>query len=488
MRVAIRVDASRSIGTGHVRRTLALAEALRAAGSETVFVTRDLGIDSAAMIESAGFAVTDLPKPAEPFAYVGDVPHGGWAEIDAATDAAETVAALDNPDWIVVDHYAFDAQWHRSVGARTAVIDDLADRALAADLVIDHNYHPDHAAKYAGRTTARILGGPRFALLGPGYAHAPRYTPHDEVRSIGIFMGGVDADNVTTTVLDALDGFAGTIEVVTTSGNPHLATLRARDGIALSIDLPDLAAFFARHDLQVGAGGGASWERCCIGAPTLALAVAENQQEVIPHLASLGAVATCPLDCDAIHEAIATLIADPARRANLSATARTLVDGLGARRVALAMTTDAMTLRPATLADSATMHAWRNHPATRAVSRDDRDIAWADHATWLDRTLSDPARTLLIAQVGAIPVGVIRFDRLDHTRAEVSLYLDPALHGLGLGKTMLLRGAGHGASGLDIVAQVLEGNIGSERLFASAGYAPTGPGHWIKPAGESAPS
>ncbi len=61
-RIAIRADASAAIGTGHVRRMLSLAKALTDAGAEVVFVTRDLGMDSAAMIARDGFAANGVAR------------------------------------------------------------------------------------------------------------------------------------------------------------------------------------------------------------------------------------------------------------------------------------------------------------------------------------------------------------------------------------------------------------------------------------------
>lgn len=499
MKAAFRVDASQAIGTGHLRRCLALALALRELGADVRFVLRDLGLDAAALVEEAGFESVMLAKPGnEPV--VSGIVHGDWAGVSEATDAADTVAALSRwqPAWVIVDHYAFAADWHAAVrsalGCRIAAIDDLADRALDIDLLIDHNYDADHRAKYAGRIGAgtSVLGGPRFALLGSAFVDAPRYAPHNDVRSIGIFMGGVDQGNASSLALQSIVevGFAGEVEIVATSANPNLDALRAaaadRPGTVLTIDLPDLAGFFARHDLQIGAGGGASWERCCIGVPTLLLLLAENQRAVVPALAAEGVVATPvplgTLDAAAIAEAIGALIADPDRRRDLSERSRALVDGLGAHRVALRLLADRVAVRPATLDDAGLMHRWRNDSATRRVSRTSQDIGWDDHLAWTGRVLADRERHLMIGKVGDRPIGVIRFDRLDAHRAEVSLYLDPALHGLGLGRAMLLAGERAAAEGLDILAEVLEGNHGSARLFESTGYRRADASHWIKPA------
>ena len=99
------------------------------------------------------------------------------------------------------------------------------------------------------------------------------------------------------------------------------------------------------------------------------------------------------------------------------------------------------------------------------MSRQRDPIEPAGHDAWFARTLADPARTLLVGKVGEVPVGIIRFDRTGEREAEVSLYLDPVLHGLGLGAHLLAAGERAGARRLDILAEVLEGNAGSARLF-----------------------
>lgn len=354
MKIALRLDCATLIGSGHLRRVLALAEALRARGAETALVVRRLPGSPAMLRAAGGFAVHLLEAPAAGWAPPPGAPaHAGWAGVDPERDAIDTADALGAfaPDWVVVDHYAFGAEWHDRVrarlGCRIAVIDDLADRPLAPDLLIDHNYHPDHRAKYAGVLDAAspLLGGPRFALLGPRYADAPRYRFAEPVRSIGLFLGGADAPNHSPRALEAIEaaGFAGPVEIVTTGANPNLAGLRARAAARpdtlLSVDLPDLAAFFARHDLQIGAGGGALWERACIGAPTLCLICAENQRHSVPELEALGALVSHDLlapggDLPGLAARIATLLADPHRRRALREAGMRLVDGRGADRVA----------------------------------------------------------------------------------------------------------------------------------------------------------
>ena len=305
-----------------------------------------------------------------------------------------------------------------------------------------------------------------------------------------LFEGwGDEAARIAQVVLDALGdaGFAGAVEIVATSANPNLAALRERvarrPDTTLSLDLPDLAAFFARHDLQVGAGGGATWERCCIGVPTLLVVVAPNQNTVAPALAAEGAVAFAPEPTrECIAAQLAALLPDAARRRALAEKSRELVDGQGATRVALAMLAGTLTVRPATTDDARIMFDWRDDPATRAVSRTSGALEWDGHVAWLERVLADPERQLFVGTIGGRPVGVIRFDFSSEDRAEVSLYLDPALHGLGLGPHLLLAGE-DAADPRTVDATVLESNRASQRLFATCGYEQVAPDRWVKQRG-----
>ena len=497
-RVSIRVDASARMGTGHLKRCLALAQELEQAGAEVSLVVRAIDPVAAQVLAHTAWAVKWLSVPAGQAASrpssAEDPPHASWAGVSWQQDASETIDALraQPPDWLVLDHYAFDARWHQRVtnalGARLLVIDDTADRPLAADALLDHNWHADHHAKYAGRVLKRPrwLCGPRFALLSSAYRDAPRYKPQADVRSIGIFMGGTDPGGISARVLATCreTGFAGEIEIATTSANPHLAQLQATcatsQPVHLTIDAPDLASFFARHDLQIGAGGGATWERCCIGAPTIALALADNQTAVVPALAQLGAVRAASLpgsalkDTPPLTKVLIDLLDDAQARARLAERAATLVDGRGAQRVALHLLASTLRVRPASHDDAEQLHRWRNHPAVRAVSIQGNEIALTDHLAWLDHAMTAPDRRLMVGHIGECPVGSIRFDHLDRDQQAVSLYLDPDLLGLGLGPHLLLAGEQAMAKRLGrpftVRATVVPGNIASQRLFETCGY------------------
>lgn len=522
-RVAIRADASGAMGTGHVRRCLALAQALSGMRAAPLFVCRRHDAVSSHVLPQdypccwlpgSALEVASPPAPdaltslLAPDALNENIsPYVAWGGVSWQQDADETINVLkqDPPQWLVVDHYAWDARWHQRVrsalGCKVVVIDDLADRLLDADLVLNQNIHADHQARYEKildpkRLKRRFLFGPQFALLSGAYATAPRYVFSETVRSIGIFMGGTDPDDISSQALKAcreVAQFKGQVVLVSSSVSRHHAHRQALAATwpqtHVVADLPDLASFFAEHDLQIGSGGGAAWERCCIGAPTLACTLAANQDAVLPQLAAAGAlelvdVLTSDSPSRVLGEKVRSLIFNSARRHQLSLQASRWVDGQGARRVAAAMLLAIhadLRLRRVVSSDEQLLLGWSNDTQTRLNAFSPNMIQPQTHSSWLRLKLSQPEHCVfLIAEAhNGVPVGTIRFDfGKDHFNDNekvwrLSYSIDPAFRGLGLGlgRALVELGSGfmakvsHAPSVLQALVKV--DNYPSVKIFAS---------------------
>jgi UDP-2,4-diacetamido-2,4,6-trideoxy-beta-L-altropyranose hydrolase len=496
MSVAIRVDASMQIGTGHVRRCLSLAESLQKVGANVAFVTRDLGVPFESIApHQLKKSVFVLPSPSdESIEHFSE--HAAWARVPWQRDAQETCDVLEEvePDWLLIDHYAFDRRWHDTVksrlGVRLCVVDDLADRPLDAEVIVDHNIGSHRQARYAkvAPSSKRLLCGPRFALLSAAYRDAVRCKFREPVQSIGIFMGGTDPSGVAATVLSAcrqVARFRGEIQVVSTSANSLLSKLQTdckAQGAELLVDLPDLSNFFACNDVQVGAGGGAALERCSVGAPTLALVCATNQREVVEALAGVGAVLPANANTlEAIGAGVVRLLTEPELRRSMGDASRNLVDGRGCERVAVSLAADRMTLRLARRDDAETVYGWRNDERTRRHSRNSEPITRENHVAWWHQTLTNHSRRLLLAYCGSIPVGTLRLDMRDES-AEVSIYIDPELTGIGLGRELLRKGQQwviqNEPTLKHVCAEILSANLSSAATFASQGFRQIDATHW----------
>ena len=91
---------------------------------------------------------------------------------------------------------------------RLLVIDDLADRAHEADILLDQNFFGEGSEQRYQKLVpnhCRELFGPHYALLGPEYSQLhPLVPPRKNVRRILVYFGGVDKDNLTGRTLEAL--------------------------------------------------------------------------------------------------------------------------------------------------------------------------------------------------------------------------------------------------------------------------------------------
>jgi UDP-2,4-diacetamido-2,4,6-trideoxy-beta-L-altropyranose hydrolase len=353
MDVAFRVDASNRIGTGHAVRCLTLADELRAQGARCLFIHRAHPGHMADAIRARGHQVIKLPTPPGQRQPTADGDYAQWLGVSAEEDAADTIAALkgQRPDWLIVDHYGLDVIWEQALRLEVGnigVIDDLANRCHDADLLLDQNYSAEGAVRYEGLLPnhARRLCGPGYAMLNPAYAEYRQNLPPrtGEVSRVLVFFGGTDPENLTKMALEALSGSSLRhllVDIVVGPNNPHRASLEElasqRPGTTLHGPRPHLADLMRTADLGIGAGGATTWERCCLGLPSVIIGCAENQLSASQYLAASGVVRYLGFHANTsledLSECVYELINRPDQLALLSRLSLDLVDGLGTARV-----------------------------------------------------------------------------------------------------------------------------------------------------------
>lgn len=360
MKVVFRADASQQIGTGHVMRCLTLADALSARGTECRFICREHPGNLIEFIRSKGYLVHGLPFSESEKASLlvtseagsrPELPHTDWLGTTQEQDVAECAVILGelNTDWLVVDHYALDARWEVALKRhyhKLMVIDDLADRPHQGNLLLDQTFgrNPADYAPWVP-ATCTLLCGSRYALLRPEFSALRAYSlarrVNAQLRHLLITMGGVDKDNATGHVLHALLSSElpanCCITVVMGATAPWLAEVRQQAeqmpwAVDVRVNVDDMAQLMADSDLAIGAAGSTSWERCCLGLPTVLVVLAANQQQVAQGLEQVGAVHVVQeprLITAHLPQALASLVSSSALRASMSQAAQRVADGNG---------------------------------------------------------------------------------------------------------------------------------------------------------------
>lgn len=470
MQVVFRADASSTVGHGHVMRCLSLARALRDDGADCVFVSRPDEGDLRDQIGRNGFEQFPI------------------ADMSAATMSAVLGAVSLRPDWLVVDHYQLDRRWESAMRRdvrQIMVIDDHPRRPHDCDVLLDQNL-PATADAPVDATGAQALFGVEYALLQPEYRQLRREArPRTgAIRRVLISFGGSDRFGLTASALRAtLANTAGdvAVDVVMPSSIPDRAEIEAvataSSRATVHLNAPTLAPLMLASDLGIGAAGSTSWERLCLGLPSIVTAVGVNQEPIAAALDQLGLA----ISVGGIDAALTTLpgaiarIVGPGLDEAWSRRCSSYVDGKGAARVSAVLTASGSTplrARLATADDEARLLRWANDPITRKDSFSPRPITPAEHHQWFQRVLADDGSHQFIIETSqGAEVGPVRFQKHGGDW-EVHYAIAPEFRGRKLGRKLL-------GAALDefrrehrgrIIGRVKTGNPASQRIFQALGF------------------
>jgi len=481
-----RFEADKKTGFGHAMRSNAFATLLDQLGWRVFWA---LSEPSAAFLKESAppGAIIDVTRsPAEEQAAAILKACGGSCEL------------------LVVDHYGATLELETAMaraGVTVAVFDDLVEAQSDADLIL--NPAPDIAAeayRAIARPESRFLLGPQNAILRLQFAAArprvaARIAAQRGIERVLVAFGGTDPINGTGVALKALEATdIPRIDVMLGAKAAHLDAVRAQAArmgtrVNLMLDVAEVAETMAVADLVIGAPGTGTWERACLGLPSLLVGIADNQKINAETVAAHGAALVCGfLTTDPEDKVVAGLRTsldrlrqDPALYQRMHEAALALCDGRGALRLAAAITPAVrlkdgtpLALRLAEMEDARLLYDWQRAPETRRYALSQTPFSFEDHCRWLSAKLGNGRDLLLIGEARNKPLGFVRLDCYgadkDRTQYLVSIAAAPGQHGRGIG-TALLKAARALAPGAHFYAKVLAENEASLALFRGCGYA-----------------
>lgn len=339
--MVIRCDGGPTVGWGHVMRCLALAGRLREAGVAVTFATWADSRVVAERIRSEGFATVSTGPGLAREAWLGG------EDLSITVSAAKAIGAVA----VLVDHYQAGEVYLRGVveaGLGLAVIDDVADRDLsAAGWLLNQNPRAGQL-RYRLAPDCRRCLGPEFALLRPQFnATRAQLTRSfaDADNRVLVTLGGGDMASKSAAIIRALNKVDRTLAVRCVMGgsDPSGAVERAvsesRHEATVVTEVSDMAREMALSDVSVNGGGSTCWELCCLGTPMVTVSLSGDQSDNVSELGRMGVAVDLGVwrdesTPDRVADAVAGLLADRERRAEMSARGQTLVDGDGAQRAA----------------------------------------------------------------------------------------------------------------------------------------------------------
>ncbi len=354
MKVVFRVDASLEIGSGHVMRCLTIANEMKANKHETYFICRQHDGHMIDLIEASGHEVYKLPRvdgcKQDLEAGENDLYHAGWLGSTQLEDSISCQPFLNSikPDWLIVDHYALDFRWQNALKPyykKLMVIDDLADRKHSCDVLLDQTFKrkkKDYVSLVP--ETCQLLLGGEFAILRAEFAKWREYSldrrnKNSVISRILINLGGVDQNNLTSEVLRSLAycNISNDTKIIVVMGaqSPHLEKVKhLANSLPMNISIrcavKNMAQIMSDSDLAIGAAGATTWERCCLGLPSIILVQAKNQEKIAESIAE-NSLAIVIRNISEI--AITMKNMSKYKLTQLSVNSSMAIDGLGVQRL-----------------------------------------------------------------------------------------------------------------------------------------------------------
>ncbi|HEU5126073.1 MAG TPA: UDP-2,4-diacetamido-2,4,6-trideoxy-beta-L-altropyranose hydrolase [Verrucomicrobiae bacterium] len=484
----IRADASERIGTGHVMRMIALAQAYQDRGGAATILSIAC---PDAIVERVRREKIEFEKLA--------------AEgLGSAIDARQTIARGESMDakWVVLDGYHFGLEYQRALrkaGFKVLAVDDYGHcETWAADAVLNQNiFAPelDYRSEIEG---CRFLLGTPFALLrrefrmeaenrraaGDREGSIKAYQP---IRRLLVTLGGSDPDNITGQLLAALNSLPELrleIKTLVGGGNPHLEKLRqlaitSPHSIELLQNVVDMPSLYRWADGVISAGGSTCWEWMFYGLPAAVVCLADNQDPVVDALSkrrlALDLSRNGSLEAAVLPVRLKDWLTRPHQTSD--AGSEPVVDAKGAERVVSLLDGSQVWLQRAAITDARLWFRWANDPAVRANGFSPDAIPWETHLEWFKSHQRSPDSRLWIGfNTEGQPLGYVRLHRRGG-EWEIGVAVDPATRGKNIGRKLVRLALREfksedqtKASGCAIVARIKPENAPSLKLFQNLGF------------------
>ena len=338
MNIVFRVDASIEMGSGHLMRCLTYSDELKQKNHKITFICRESESSLIGLIKHKNYKIITLATVDN---FQSNSLYLNWLGATQEQDAEQTIKVIPkNIDLLIVDSYALDEIWHKQLRPYTKkimVIDDLADRQFDCDVLLNQNLGiQKENYKNKVSNNCELLLGCDYALLRSEFSKIrekalEKRKNTKKIKNILISMGGSDTQNRT---YDILQEIADDLNIVVVLGSlsPYNAMIKtyAKDkNIEVIIDANNMSELMFEADLAIGAGGSTSWERCCLGLPTLLFITAENQRKIAENLVKLDAVKVV----DNLKENLQDILNDFSLWQTMSKRAQIVCDGLGVKRI-----------------------------------------------------------------------------------------------------------------------------------------------------------
>ncbi len=330
--IYIRVDANEQIATGHLMRTISIAEAIRKEGEDCCFITSDHNCDE--KLDKRGFKKICIDSL--------------WNDLNDEIDKMSELIKNRDIKCLLVDSYYVTPEYLEVLSKLTKVvyIDDLKAFEYSCQAVI--NYVIGETGKDYSYFKGELYTGTKYVPLREEFSNVSERVISDKIRKIMLTTGGADMYHFGKLFLEQFlkdDRFKEChVELVVGGKNVDKDDLLLKYGndlrVTIFVDADNMCRLMQESDCIVSAGGTTLYEACACKTPAISYAVADNQLVNVERFSELGGLFYAGDVREGIHTVITNildrleLMESAEMRTDIAESMGKVVDGQGAERIA----------------------------------------------------------------------------------------------------------------------------------------------------------
>ena len=331
--IGIRVDVNETIATGHFMRCLSIAQGIRNAKGNVLFITAD---ERAKILsEQHQFQAVQLDTR--------------WDDMDSEVDILTDIICKYCVNKLLVDSYYVTEEYLRKLSeyVKLIYIDDLNKFRYSVDTLINYNVYFNifnYPQTYRETNTELILG-PRYAPLRSEFRGINRKI-YGIVENVLITTGGTDTYGIAEHLIEAIikDKKLSHINIHIIAGRysklDEKSNLKLYPNIYIHKNVKNISGLMKQCDIAVTAGGSTMYELCACGVPSVSFIFADNQIFGTKAFSNMDLI-PCSGDVrNGMNECIAVLLNNIRNyidnyevRKQKSQAMQSLVDGFGVDRI-----------------------------------------------------------------------------------------------------------------------------------------------------------
>jgi UDP-2,4-diacetamido-2,4,6-trideoxy-beta-L-altropyranose hydrolase len=274
MKVALITEGSQTIGFGHITRLMSFYQAFEEKGIIPKFYVN--GDDTIQSLLNGS-----------------DVEIINWLE-----NKSSFFEKISDTNIAIVDSYLADMEFYKRLSEEVDLlvcIDDNLRIQYPKGIVINGTFDAENW-KFEKRKDVTYLFGSRYMPLRKAFWDVPEKEISDTIGTVMLTFGGEDSRNMTPKVLAQLNTTYPNLKkkVVIGKAFKHIEEIEKNRSenveLIFAPDAEGMKKTMLEADIAISAGGQTLYELACVGVPTVAVQVADNQKNNIEGAVKLGAI------------------------------------------------------------------------------------------------------------------------------------------------------------------------------------------------------